>query len=107
IYTLSLHDALPIYDDGAAPRAARLAGGPRGHAGGHGIDRRLLEAGLLHARGRGGVLAAQCAPPPQRPRAEDRCRGCGLDLPARGAWASAALLRAAQADPGAAQPDAL
>src|SRR5438876_8744531 len=69
-------------DGGAGP--PRLAHRPWGHHRGDGVHRRVLEAGLLRARGRAGVLAVECPPPPQGPRSQDGHRRRRLDLPTRG-----------------------
>ena len=93
--------------DRGAGAAAGLAGQPRGHGGGDGVDRGVLEAGLLPAGRRVPVLAAECPASTQRARTQDRRGRCGLDLPAGRAWPGPPELRAAQADPPAARPDPL
>jgi hypothetical protein len=57
-----------------------------------------MEAHLLRAGGRLGVVASERPPPQERPRQEDRCSGRRVDLPAGGARAGAPQLRATQRD---------
>ena len=97
---------LSNHDRGAAD-AAGLAAQLRRDACRDGIDRRLLAAGLLPARGSHGVLAAQRSAPAQRPRPQDRRQGRRVDLPARRARARPRELRAAPGDPRAARSRSL
>ncbi len=53
------------------------------------------------------LLAGQCSSRQAGPRTQDRCQGRRMDLPARRGRAVESELRAAQADPRAAQPHAL
>jgi hypothetical protein len=76
---------------------AGLAGQPAGEGGGRGVDRRLVEGGVLPAGDHHGLLGtAGCRrpPPAQRPWPQDRRGGCGLDLPAGRARAGPPQLRA-------------
>ena len=92
-------------DRAGSAGAARLAGGARCQAGRDGGHRRVLEAGVGGARGR---LRADARQRPAReagPRPQDRCQGRAVALPAARGRAVEGELRAAQADPHAAEPD--
>ena len=97
-----------VRDDRArAARAARLAGRARRHAGGDGGHRRVLEAAVGDPRGR---VRAACWSTPgtsSRSRAARPTSRTRVAVPARRGRAAEGQLRAAQADPPAAQPHAL
>lgn len=84
---------------------AGLVAGPAHHGGGNGGDRVVLEARVLPAGTRHGVLAAQRPPHQGGPRPQDGCEGRRVDRQAGRTRPGAALVRAAGADPAAAGPD--
>src|SRR6266508_6570462 len=71
------------------------------------VDRRVLEAGVLPARGGVRVLAPERPAPQERPRPQDRREGRRVDRAARRAWSGPPKLRAAEADQRAARSHSL
>jgi hypothetical protein len=91
-------------DEPVAGRDGGLAGRVGGEVGRDGVDRYLLEAGVLRAGGPDGHLAAERGAHEGRAGPEVGRQGRGVDRAAARARAGRAVVRALPADPPAAEP---
>ena len=83
------------HDDRRGERAGRMDGRLRSDPCGDGVDRRLLEAGVLPARGSlRRAVARERRSREERPGTQDRCRRRRVARRRRCAWHGPAILRA-------------